>query len=308
MKPQSICMSYRLCLDKQSANGYNRSLNMAMLASLSFGQKDEFLQKGGRIFHIEAETNCVQNAKSGIRLRRNSYVKSLDVTGSSQQETSGGNLGSPLQDSGVTLASVISASAGDDLWDEEDENDDLHSFKGLVLDLTYRPINVVSWKRALCLEILDKAEVLEYYDQAVCSPSRVFFIPAVLRMSNFLHRPKIRKVKLNLTRYNIFLRDKFKCQYCHSSGNLTVDHITPISRGGGWTWDNLVTACSDCNLKKGDKTLDELQMKLKRPATEPRELDSRDLPPNYRTFRTLICRKSVPPEWVDYMPKRSPII
>lgn len=189
--------------------------------------------------------------------------------------------------------------------DELDEDDELHFYRALVLDLSYRPINVVNWKRALCLEILEKADVLEYYDQAIIATSRAYYIPAVLRVSSFVHAPKSRKVKLTLNRNNIFLRDKFRCQYCNKRGeDLTIDHVTAASRGGGWEWENLVTACATCNVKKGDKSLEECRMKLLKSPREPKELDSMDLPPNYRTFRVLHRNKGTPAEWLDYLPNK----
>eukprot|EP00850_Spirogloea_muscicola_P007772 SM000040S14784 [mRNA] locus=s40:359020:361531:+ [translate_table: standard] len=209
---------------------------------------------------------------------------------------------------------------------EEDSvfNDDLDVYRGLVLDLAYRldhgiaienlqwclssfrPINVVCWKRALCLDILEKADVLQYYDQVVKSPSKAFPIPAVLRVSSFMHTPREKKMRLSLSRNNIFLRDRFKCQYCGAREDLTIDHVRPTSRGGGWTWENLVTACSPCNLKKGDKSLESSGMKLLRVPKEPKELDAADLPPNYKTYRSLTSRTSrTPPEWLDWLPMRS---
>lgn len=192
--------------------------------------------------------------------------------------------------------------------DELDEDDELQIYRGLVLDLTYRPINVVSWKRALCLDVMERADVLEYYDQAVVAVSKSYYIPAVLRVSTFVHAPKGKKVKLTLNRNNIFLRDKFRCQYCNKRGeDLTVDHVLAASRGGGWEWENLVTACATCNVKKGDKSLEECRMKLLKQPKEPKELDSSDLPPNYRTFRVLHRNKATPAEWVDYLPKQIPL-
>ncbi|BBM97594.1 hypothetical protein MPTK1_1g06840 [Marchantia polymorpha subsp. ruderalis] len=189
---------------------------------------------------------------------------------------------------------------------EADDDDELSVYRGLVLDMAYRPINVVNWKRALCLDILEKADVLEYYDQVIYSPNRAFFIPAVLKICNFVHSPGQKMVKLTLNRSNVFMRDKFCCQYCTSRENLTIDHVQAASRGGGWTWDNLVTACSKCNLKKADKTLEEARMKLIKPPKEPKALHSKSLPPNYKTFRSLTLNKYTPAEWRDYLPRGYP--
>ncbi|MCO5571801.1 hypothetical protein L7F22_025549 [Adiantum nelumboides] len=166
------------------------------------------------------------------------------------------------------------------------------------------PINVVCWRRALCLEVLEKADVLEYYDQVISSPSKPFAIPAVLRITDYLHKPIHSKVKLTLNRKNIFLRDRFRCQYCGDHDNLTLDHVIPVSRGGEWTWQNLVTACTDCNSKKGNKTLEESKMQLLRAAKEPRDLDGQSLPSNYAAFRSMQNSKKMPTEWVGYLPKR----
>ncbi|EOA35669.1 hypothetical protein CARUB_v10020892mg [Capsella rubella] len=132
-----------------------------------------------------------------------------------------------------------------DEWDFDGDDDgcletnDLSCFRGLVLDISYRPVNVVCWKRAICLEYMDKADVLEYYDQTVSSPTGSFYIPAVLRVPHLLQVVKRRRVKNTLSRKSILLRDDYTCQYCSSRENLTIDHVIPISRGGEWTWQNL---------------------------------------------------------------------
>ncbi|CAI9099396.1 OLC1v1036210C1 [Oldenlandia corymbosa var. corymbosa] len=170
-------------------------------------------------------------------------------------------------DDGVDPESVVSEKDGifDGLIEEEleeFENDDLSFYRGLVLDISYRPVNVVCWKRAICLEFMEKADVLEYYAQTVNSPSGSFYIPAVLRVPHLLQVVKRRRVKRNLSRKNIFWRDNFMCQYCSSGECLTIDHVLPITRGGEWTWENLVTACAKCNSTKGHKTPEEANMKL----------------------------------------------
>ncbi|CAM6062363.1 unnamed protein product [Sphagnum tenellum] len=188
-----------------------------------------------------------------------------------------------------------------------DGDDDYCSFRGLVLDLSYRPINVVCWKRALCLQIMEKADVLEYYDQAVKSTDQDYFIPAVLRVSSFIYAPKQKKVRLSLNRRNVLYRDRFKCQYCGARDNLTMDHVLAASRGGKWEWENLVTACSSCNVKKGNKTLEEARMKLMKSPREPKEMDSVDMPHgSINTYRRLDQRRSPPPtQWLDYLPKHT---
>ncbi|XP_075520087.1 uncharacterized protein LOC142553600 isoform X1 [Primulina tabacum] len=185
----------------------------------------------------------------------------------------------------------------------EFESDDLSGFRGLVLDISYRPVNVVCWKRAICLEFTDKADVLEYYDQTVNSPSGSFYIPAVLRVPHLLQVVKRRKVRRCLSRKNILSRDNFACQYCDSAENLTIDHVLPIARGGEWTWENLVTACAKCNSKKGQKTLEEANMKLVKVPKAPKDYDILAIPLTNSAIKVLKMRKGVPEEWRQYLSK-----
>lgn len=197
----------------------------------------------------------------------------------------------------------------DDDEEEEDEGferDELSCFRGLVLDISYRPINVVCWKRAICLEFMEKADVLEYYDQTVSSPRGSFYIPAVLRVPNLLQVVKRRRIKHNLSRKSIFYRDSYSCQYCSSHESLTIDHVLPISRGGEWKWENLVTACAKCNSRKGQKTLDEAKMKLIKIPKVPKDFDILTIPLTSDAAKMLKMRKGLPEEWQQYLSKPSP--
>ncbi|KAL3533378.1 hypothetical protein ACH5RR_006899 [Cinchona calisaya] len=187
------------------------------------------------------------------------------------------------------------------LYDSEFEKDDLACFRGLVLDISYRPVNVVCWKRAICLEFMEKVDVLEYYDQTVDSPSGSFYIPAVLRVPHLLQVVKRRRVKRNLSRKNIFHRDNFMCQYCSSGEFLTIDHILPIARGGEWTWENLVTACAKCNSRKGQKTPEEANMKLMKVPKAPKDFDILAIPLTTQAIKMLRTRNGTPEEWRQYL-------
>ncbi|KFK40878.1 hypothetical protein AALP_AA2G054000 [Arabis alpina] len=189
--------------------------------------------------------------------------------------------------------------------DDELETDDLSCFRGLVLDISYRPVNVVCWKRAICLEYMDKADVLEYYDQTVNSPTGSFYIPAVLRVPHLLQVVKRTRVKNSLSRKSILLRDDYTCQYCSSRENLTIDHVIPISRGGEWTWQNLVAACSRCNSRKGQKTVEEAHMKLLKAPKEPKDYDIVAIPLTSAAIRMLRSNKGMPEEWRQYLKKPS---
>ncbi|KAI3879045.1 hypothetical protein MKW92_014036 [Papaver armeniacum] len=201
-------------------------------------------------------------------------------------------------------SSSIGYDGGDVDFDPfEFKSDELACFRGLVLDISYRPVNVVCWKRAICLEFMEKADVLEYYDQTVDSPSGSFYIPAVLRVPHLLQVVKRRRIKQNLSRKNILFRDVFMCQYCSSRESLTIDHVLPISRGGEWTWENLVTACVKCNSKKGHKTMEEANMKLLKVPKAPKEYDILAIPLTNASVKMLSLRKGTPSEWREYLSK-----
>ncbi len=139
----------------------------------------------------------------------------------------------------------------------------------LVLNQNYEPLHICNARRALVLVLGGKAEVLqEDADVHLRTSSDTFAVPSVVRMIYLVHRPRPR---VKLTRREIFLRDHYTCQYCNkASHDLTLDHVHPKSRGGTHTWDNLVSACKECNHRKGGRTPEEARMRLKRPPFEPR--------------------------------------
>ncbi|MFP4368343.1 MAG: HNH endonuclease [Candidatus Kapaibacterium sp.] len=133
--------------------------------------------------------------------------------------------------------------------------------KVLVLNQSYEPITVCSAKKAMILIFLMKAEIVETYkDRFIRSVSQAFPFPSVIRLSAYIRVPF---KQIELSRKNILRRDNFQCQYCgKKSSVLTIDHILPKSRGGGDTWENLITACVKCNNIKGSRTPGEAGMKL----------------------------------------------
>ena len=121
----------------------------------------------------------------------------------------------------------------------------------LVLNSDYNSLNFTDWKRAVCLVLKDKAQVL----------SR-----RVIRLLNYIKIPFSKNLIEKPSRSMIYKRDGNKCQYCSSTRNLTIDHVIPKCRGGEDTWTNMVVSCSSCNTKKGDRSLEQTGMKLlKRP-------------------------------------------
>jgi 5-methylcytosine-specific restriction endonuclease McrA len=123
-------------------------------------------------------------------------------------------------------------------------------------------------RRAMGLVFHDKAEILETYHAPIVTRTSSYPAPSVIRLIYMIRRPRPR---VKLTRREIFIRDDHTCQYCGvRTGDLTIDHIVPRSRGGGHSWDNLVSACRTCNHRKGGKTLQEARMRLRRDPFEPR--------------------------------------
>lgn len=136
----------------------------------------------------------------------------------------------------------------------------------LVLNADYQPINVTSLQRGFNLVYKGKAEIVKSSDIPIVSSVGKFVRPLIIRLLNYVSI-KSRRVRVNRNR--IMRRDGHSCVYCGSKKNLTIDHIIPKSKGGDNTWRNLVTCCLPCNLKKGDKSLEEVGMRLINKPTEP---------------------------------------
>jgi 5-methylcytosine-specific restriction endonuclease McrA len=131
----------------------------------------------------------------------------------------------------------------------------------LLLNNDYEPLNVCNVRRAFRLVFGEKAEVIQYDHHEVRTATEIFRAPSVKRP-----RPRVR-----LSRREIFVRDKYTCQYCGAqTHDLTLDHIIPRHRGGAHTWDNLVAACKHCNHRKGGRLAEEARMRLMRAPFEPR--------------------------------------
>ena len=144
----------------------------------------------------------------------------------------------------------------------------LDSFKSLVLNYSYEPLQFCSARHALIMVFGGRAEELDYSDYCVRTPSKSFAIPTVVRVLKMVHRN--RKNGIAFSKKNILRRDDYTCQYCGASNHpLTVDHVMPKSRGGKTSWTNVVVACKSCNLKKGNRTPLEIDMKLKRKPIKP---------------------------------------
>ena len=142
----------------------------------------------------------------------------------------------------------------------------------LVLNQNYEPLMVCNARRALVMMLGERAELVEPSDRLVRSVRSVIGLPSVVRVIRYIRRPR---QEVKLTKQNVLRRDHYICQYCGAAGGvMTADHIVPRSQGGEDSWDNLVCACTVCNNAKGDHSLRQARMRLRK---NPRK-------PHYMTF------------------------
>ncbi len=127
--------------------------------------------------------------------------------------------------------------------------------KVLVLNMDYSPINITTIQRGFKLVFKGKAEIVTHEEENPIKTERKSYRrPTVIRLLRYITLP-FRKINLN--RQNIYRRDGHKCIYCGSKNKLTLDHVVPKCKNGANTWKNLVTCCGSCNVKKGDKLVDD---------------------------------------------------
>ncbi|TKW65825.1 MAG: HNH endonuclease [Paracoccus denitrificans] len=162
----------------------------------------------------------------------------------------------------------------------------LKQFPALVLNadfrpLSYYPLSLWPWQEAIKAVFLDRVSIIAEYEEVVRSQRQAFRIPSVVVLKDFVKPQK----RVAFTRFNLFLRDAFECQYCGSKGDLTFDHVVPRSRGGITSWENVVAACSPCNLRKANRSLRHSGLVLRRPARRPTAEEmhamGRRFPPNH---------------------------
>lgn len=134
----------------------------------------------------------------------------------------------------------------------------------LVLNASFEPLHIIPWQKAMQLLFQGKVEVLEEYDREIRTITVTYKLPAVMRLLRFI--PLIRKKSaVRFSRTNIFIRDQHTCQYCgrkRPRTELTLDHVSPVVQGGAKSWENIVTACMQCNQRKGGRTPHEAGMRL----------------------------------------------
>ncbi len=150
--------------------------------------------------------------------------------------------------------------------------------------LSYFPLSLWSWQDTIKAVFLNRVNIISEYDRVVHSPTMAMRLPSVISLKEYV--PADRRPAF--TRFNVFLRDRFCCQYCGDAfpaQELTFDHIVPRSRGGRTVWFNVVTACSTCNLRKGNRLPREAAMypkhAPKQPTTSELQDNGRAFPPNF---------------------------
>ena len=171
----------------------------------------------------------------------------------------------------------------------------LRQHPALVLNADYRPLSYYPlslwcWQDAVKAAFMDRVDIVAEYDHYVHSPTTRIKIPSVVVLKDYVKPQK----RVAFTRFNLFLRDGFCCQYCGARGDLTFDHVVPRASGGVTSWDNVVAACSPCNLKKGSKSLKRAGMSLRR---APRQPEAEELRNAGRQFPPNHLHES----WMDYL-------
>ncbi len=150
---------------------------------------------------------------------------------------------------------------------------------------------MISWKRAVTLLFLGKAEVVNEYHREVRSVSLCIKVPAVVRLLTYV---KLGRRKPPLSKANLLARDESSCQYCGdylTRGESTIDHVIPRSHGGLTKWDNVVIACADCNRKKGGRNPQQARMKLR----------CKPIAPEWLPVLSIRLHSKVPEAWLVFL-------
>lgn len=119
--------------------------------------------------------------------------------------------------------------------------------------LSVTPLSTLTWQEAMKLYVLDRVNVLEWYNEwEVHTARQTFKVPSVVSVKEYI---PLSKSGVNFSRQNVYIRDGFVCQYCGDlfhARDLTLDHVLPRSHGGKTNWENITTACKSCNHSKGN--------------------------------------------------------
>ena len=171
-------------------------------------------------------------------------------------------------------------------------------YPALLLNADWQPVHMhplstISWQDAIKAVISDRVTVVEEYDFEINSATQSWRLPSVVALKDYVRRDQTP----TFSRYNVYLRDDFTCQYCGGEFEtrlLTFDHVIPRAHGGKSLWNNVVAACSPCNHKKGSLLPKEAGMF---PINTPKEPNAWDL---YLRGRKL-PHKNLHETWRDYL-------
>jgi 5-methylcytosine-specific restriction endonuclease McrA len=160
----------------------------------------------------------------------------------------------------------------------------------LLLNVTYEPLTTVGLKRAVCLVLCDKAEVVhdDRGGQILHSSTVSLTTPSVIRLRRYVRIPHRNRVPL--TRAALMRRDNYRCAYCGRRAE-TIDHVLPRSKGGPHTWENCVAACQMCNHRKADRLLSEIGWTLPVAPVVPRGVH----------WRLIGAEYDGDPQWEAYL-------
>jgi 5-methylcytosine-specific restriction endonuclease McrA len=188
----------------------------------------------------------------------------------------------------------------------------IENSKCLILNADYSALGIIGWKKALIWSMQNEAdekprvEIIDFYKNDFIQGvnNKKYPIPAVVKTSKYF---RIHDQRVNFSRKNLFIRDNYSCQYCgirQELNKLTYDHVIPKSswkdRSGSPTnWTNIVTACVECNRKKGNRTPKQANMPLHNLPIAPKK-SSKYLPITHFLFK---IRKELPEEWSAYLPE-----
>lgn len=156
--------------------------------------------------------------------------------------------------------------------------------------LSYYPLSLWPWQTAVKAVFLDRVTIVENYEREIHSPTRTMPIPSVIALRQYVKPSQYPA----FTRFNLFLRDRFACQYCGSGKDLTFDHVVPRRLGGRTSWENVTTACAPCNLRKGGRTPAQAHMPLHQKPWRPTSWQLQD---NGRAFPPGYLHES----WIDWL-------
>jgi 5-methylcytosine-specific restriction endonuclease McrA len=165
--------------------------------------------------------------------------------------------------------------------------------RSLLLNASFEPMRIISWQKALILWFQGKVEIIEYHSIFARSVSSSFQLPSVMKLKSYVRPRTLGPVRF--CRENVYIRDKYECQYCgekHPLKDLTLDHVVPASKKGPKSWINVVTACRECNQRKGNRTPNLANMPLLSLPKVPHWLPSLELE---------CSADSMPGSWQQYL-------